>query len=335
VLFIVIQAHGLPAGIRNLGSAYVVIVTAGEGVEGKTRLVKGTNPHWNQEIDMYAPTVYPSSKPLSHALDLLGFFRPAGSCLFQFIERKGSEGNWKELGPMSWTVVLFKDYRPKVRPRDSQDDVSVDQHNRSSESRSVKCSLTPASNSKSTSMELEVLISAIANDTVTGMQSPTAIAHSTSRSHMYVENPTDLSSVAAAVHKAVGPTVGKKSPEQLSAVLEHREEMGAVADAAMGLVEAFEPLRDKFEQFLDNVKAWCDIVDTITEVRDSYAATIYCIAEIWTDTPVCKGRLDLNQMDSKGPNILFVSFYVLIQEAVSYFRARPAGQYHRAVQGTL
>ena len=75
----------------------------------------------------------------------------------------------------------------------------------------------------------------------------------------------------------IGPTVEEKTPEQLSAVLEHREELGIVADAATGLVEAFEPLRDKFEQFLDNVKAWCDIVDTITEVRDSYVATNRCI----------------------------------------------------------
>jgi hypothetical protein len=86
---------------------------------------------------------------------------------------------------------------------------------------------------------------------------------------MYAGNPTDLSFIAAVVHKAIDPTVEKKTPDQLSAVLEHRDELGAVADAATGLVEAFEPLCGKFEQILDKVRVWCEVVDTITEVRDS------------------------------------------------------------------
>jgi hypothetical protein len=45
--------------------------------------------------------------------------------------------------------------------------------------------------------------------------------------------------------------------------------------------------------------------------------TLTASAEIWTDTPVRQGRLDPNQVDSKGPKILFVSFYVLISEAQS------------------
>ncbi|KAJ7221322.1 hypothetical protein GGX14DRAFT_669358 [Mycena pura] len=97
-------------------------------------------------------------------------------------------------------------------------------------------------------MKLEVVISAITNDTVT-------------------KDPTDLAQVAAAFHKATDPILGEKSPTQLSAALEHREELGAVGDAATGLVEAFEPLSEIFGNFLKNLEIFCGVVDAITEIH--------------------------------------------------------------------
>ncbi|KAJ6522159.1 hypothetical protein B0H19DRAFT_1086229 [Mycena capillaripes] len=191
----IIQVHGLPHPILNFGSAYVVAVTAGEGVEEKTRPVKGATPHWNQEITM----------------------------------KKRSGGGFKRVG----TCELDCGFVQGLSPKDS---------------RSVKCPLTPESNSKSTNMELEVIISAIANDTVT-------------------ENPTDLSSVAAAVHRAIDPIVEKKSPTQLSAVQGNRDELGAVADAATGLSKTFSPLNEIFGKILKDLEIFCGVVDTVTEIH--------------------------------------------------------------------
>ena len=98
-----------------------------------------------------------------------------------------------------------------------------------------------------------------------------------SRLILYAEDPTDLAQVAAAFHKATDPILGKKSPTQLSAALEHREELGAVGDAATGLVQAFEPLSEIFGNFFKKLEIFCGVVDTITEVRDSYVATNNCI----------------------------------------------------------
>ncbi|KAJ7221335.1 hypothetical protein GGX14DRAFT_558831 [Mycena pura] len=154
----IMKAHGLPK--RKVGSAYIVSVTAGEGVEEKTRPANGINPHWNQEIDI------------------------------------------------------------------------------------VECSF------EHSDMKLEVVISAITNasDTVT-------------------KDPTDLAQVATAFHKATDPILGKKSPMQLSAALERREELSAVGDAATGLVQAFEPLSEIFGNFLKNLEIFCGVVDAITEIH--------------------------------------------------------------------
>jgi hypothetical protein len=55
----VIQARGVSRNTLKLGHQYFVTVTAGNGMEKKTKSVKGKTLYWNEDIVVYVVVVHP------------------------------------------------------------------------------------------------------------------------------------------------------------------------------------------------------------------------------------------------------------------------------------